>query len=324
MAATIEKGISLWTDAFQRLKKNRAAMVSMVLLLIIITLCIILPMIPSLLQDPNAQNLVMKYQKPGVAHFFGTDHLGRDIFSRLMFGGRISIAVGLITTMVSVSIGVVWGAMAGYGNRKVDAVMMRTVDVLFAMPFLIIVILLRTVLENYTNQLTDWVVDIFVSDETPADRINNVRTAVEPLCSLMPLFIAIGMLSWLTISRIVRAQVQSVKKLEYIEAARSLGLGHMTILFRHILPNCIGPIVVYTTLTIPSVMLFEAVLSFLGLGVKPPNSSWGVLIEEGASRMFSNPLQLVFPSLFFSLTLLSLNFLGDGLRDALDPKSSKD
>jgi oligopeptide transport system permease protein len=324
MAAIIEKGTSLWTDAFQRLKKNRAAMVSMVLLLIIITLCIILPMIPRLLQDPNAQNLVMKYQKPSAVHFFGTDHLGRDIFSRLMFGGRISIAVGLITTMVSVSIGVVWGAMAGYGNRKVDAVMMRTVDVLFAMPFLIIVILLRTVLENYTNQLTDWVVELFVSDHAPVDQVNRVRTAVEPLCSLMPLFIAIGMLSWLTISRIVRAQVQSVKKLEYIEAARSLGLGHMTILFRHILPNCIGPIVVYTTLTIPSVMLFEAVLSFLGLGVKPPNSSWGVLIEEGASRMFSNPLQLVFPSLFFSLTLLSLNFLGDGLRDALDPKSSKD
>jgi oligopeptide transport system permease protein len=324
MAEKIEKGISLWSDAFQRLKKNRAAVVSLFLLAIIMSSCIILPMIPGFLIDPNLQNLMLENLSPSSAHYFGTDHLGRDIFSRLMFGGRISIAVGLITTMVSVFIGVIWGALAGYVNRKLDALMMRIVDILFAMPFLIVVILLRTVLEPKTTQLTDWVVNLIVTDGASVERINTVRTAVEPLCSLIPLFIAIGMLSWLTISRIVRAQVQTVKKLEYVEAARSLGLGNVAILFRHILPNSIGPIVVYTTLTIPSVMLFEAVLSFLGMGVKPPNSSWGVLIEEGASRMFSNPMQLVFPSVFFSLTLLSLNFLGDGLRDALDPKSSKD
>lgn len=324
MAEKIEKGISLWSDAFQRLKKNRAAVVSLFLLVIIMSSCIILPMIPGFLIDPNLQNLMLENLSPSSAHYFGTDHLGRDIFSRLMYGGRISIAVGLITTMVSVFIGVIWGALAGYVNRKLDALMMRIVDILFAMPFLIVVILLRTVLEPKTTQLTDWVVNLIVTDGASVERINTVRTAVEPLCSLIPLFIAIGMLSWLTISRIVRAQVQTVKKLEYVEAARSLGLGNVAILFRHILPNSIGPIVVYTTLTIPSVMLFEAVLSFLGMGVKPPNSSWGVLIEEGASRMFSNPMQLVFPSVFFSLTLLSLNFLGDGLRDALDPKSSKD
>ena len=324
MAEKIENGISLWSDAFQRLKKNRAAVVSLFLLAIIMSSCIILPMIPGFLIDPNLQNLMLENLSPSSAHYFGTDHLGRDIFSRLMFGGRISIAVGLITTMVSVFIGVIWGALAGYVNRKLDALMMRIVDILFAMPFLIVVILLRTVLEPKTTQLTDWVVNLIVTDGASVERINTVRTAVEPLCSLIPLFIAIGMLSWLTISRIVRAQVQTVKKLEYVEAARSLGLGNVAILFRHILPNSIGPIVVYTTLTIPSVMLFEAVLSFLGMGVKPPNSSWGVLIEEGASRMFSNPMQLVFPSVFFSLTLLSLNFLGDGLRDALDPKSSKD
>ena len=324
MAEKIEKGISLWSDAFQRLKKNRAAVVSLFLLAIIMSSCIILPMIPGFLIDPNLQNLMLENLSPSSAHYFGTDHLGRDIFSRLMYGGRISIAVGLITTMVSVFIGVIWGALAGYVNRKLDALMMRIVDILFAMPFLIVVILLRTVLEPKTTQLTDWVVNLIVTDGASVERINTVRTAVEPLCSLIPLFIAIGMLSWLTISRIVRAQVQTVKKLEYVEAARSLGLGNVAILFRHILPNSIGPIVVYTTLTIPSVMLFEAVLSYLGMGVKPPNSSWGVLIEEGASRMFSNPMQLVFPSVFFSLTLLSLNFLGDGLRDALDPKSSKD
>jgi oligopeptide transport system permease protein len=146
---------------------------------------------------------------------------------------------------------------------------------------------------------------------------------VEPITSLVPLFLAIGALSWLTVSRIVRAQVQSVASMDFVEAARSLGLGHGRILFRHILPNTLGPIIVYTTLTIPSVMLFEATLSFLGLGVKPPNSSWGVLIQEGANAMFANPWPLVFPSVLFSLTLFSLNFLGDGLRDALDPKSAK-
>ena len=150
------------------------------------------------------------------------------------------------------------------------------------------------------------------------------REVIEPLTTLVPLFIGIGALSWLNLARIVRAQVQDLAKREFVEAARSLGLGPARILFRHILPNAVGPVIVYTTLTVPGVMLFEAALSFLGLGVKPPNSSWGILIQEGADRMISNPWLLVFPALFFSVTLLALNFLGDGLRDALDPKSSKD
>ena len=299
MSLVIQKGTSLRADAMQRLKKNHAAVLGMYLLLLIVLAAVILPFTP-LLADPNAQDLLVKNTQPNQQYWFGTDHLGRDIFSRVFYGGRISIAVAVLTTLVAVSIGVIYGAVAGYASNKVDALMMRCVDILYGM------------------------VDLFTADTDSDDKINAVRTAIEPLVTMVPLFLAIGALSWLTISRIVRAQVQSIKKLEYIEAARSLGLSHCTILFRHILPNCIGPIIVYTTLTIPGVMLFEAVLSFLGLGLKPPNSSWGVLIKEGADMMLTNPWLLFFPSLFFSLTLLSLNFLGDGLRDALDPKSSKD
>lgn len=319
-----EKKSSLWRDAGHRLKKNRAAMVSLVALAVIILSCLLLPAIPGLLQDPNLQNLPDKNLGPSAAHWFGTDHLGRDIFSRVLNGGRISIAVGLITTFVSVFIGVTWGAIAGYAGGKLDALMMRMVDVLYALPFLIIVILLGKTLEPLTTRLTDFVIGLIHSAEAESAVVNQTRAWVEPITTLVPLFIAIGTLSWLTVSRIVRAQVQGVAKQEFVEAARSLGLGHFRILIRHILPNTIGPIIVYTTLTIPSVMLLEATLSFLGLGVKSPHSSWGLLINDGANLMLSNFWLLFFPTLFFSTTLFSLNFLGDGLRDALDPKSAKD
>jgi oligopeptide transport system permease protein len=321
---TVEKSSSLWKDAVHRLQRNRAAIVSLIALAIIIFACIVLPAIPGFLQDPNAQNLPNKNIGPSASHWFGTDHLGRDIFSRVLTGGRISIAVGLITTLVSVTIGVCWGAISGYVGGKTDSVMMRIVDILFALPFLIIVILLGKTLEPITASLTNFIVDSLNKTGAATETLNKTRAWVEPITTLVPLFIAIGTLSWLTVSRIVRAQVQSVAKQEFVEAARSLGLGHCRILFRHILPNTLGPIIVYTTLTIPSVMLLEATLSFLGLGVKPPYSSWGILIDEGANRMISNGWLLFFPTLFFSTTLFALNFLGDGLRDALDPKSAKD
>ncbi|BCU75628.1 ABC transporter permease [Luteolibacter sp. LG18] len=322
-ASTASKGTSLWRDAWLRLSHNRAAVAGLFVLVIIGLTCLILPFIPGFLQDPNAQNLANKNLPPMGGHWFGTDQLGRDIFARAIFGGRISILVGLITTFVSVSIGIVWGATAGYTGGKVDAVLMRIVDVLFALPFLVIVILLSVVLTPMTGKLSESIVSLIAGSHATMTEIDHVRTWVEPIASLVPLFIAIGALSWLTVSRIVRAQVQSVAKLDFVEACRSLGLGHLRILFRHILPNTLGPIIVYTTLTIPGIMLFEATLSFLGLGVKAPNSSWGVLIQEGANVMFSNPWPLFFPSVLFSLTLFSLNFLGDGLRDALDPKSAK-
>jgi oligopeptide transport system permease protein len=319
-----EKNSSLWRDAGHRLKQNRAAMAGLAALTVIILACLVLPAIPGLLQDPNLQSLPDKNLGPSAAHWFGTDHLGRDILARVLTGGRISIAVGLITTLVSVFIGVTWGAIAGYAGGKVDALMMRVVDVLYALPFLIIVILLGKTLDPLTNRLTDFVIGLMHGPAADSAALIQTRGWVEPITTLVPLFIAIGTLSWLTVSRIVRAQVQGVAKQEFIEAARSLGLGHFRILLRHILPNTIGPIIVYTTLTIPSVMLLEATLSFLGLGVKSPHSSWGLLINDGANLMLSNIWLLFFPTLFFTTTLFSLNFLGDGLRDALDPKSSKD
>jgi oligopeptide transport system permease protein len=321
---SFESSSSLWQDAVHRLVRNRAAVISVFVLALIIAACIILPAFHGFIRDPDLQDLPNKNLGPSGGHWFGTDHLGRDILSRVLSGGRISIAVGLITTLVSVTIGVCWGALSGYAGGKTDAVMMRIVDILYALPFLIVVILLGKTLEPLTAQLTKLVVGWFSPPGSLGASINKTTAWVEPITTLVPLFIAIGALSWLTVSRIVRAQVQSIARQEFVEAARSLGLGHFRILFRHILPNTLGPIIVYTTLTIPGVMLLEATLSFLGLGVKPPYSSWGILIDEGANRMLSNPWLLFFPTLFFASTLFALNFLGDGLRDALDPKSAKD
>lgn len=308
-----EAGHSLWSDAWLRLRHNRAAMCGLAILASIILLCLIVPFLP-ILADPALQDLPNKNSAPSAKHWMGSDQLGRDLLSRILHGGRISILVGLITTMVSLTIGVAVGSVAGYVGGKTDAFLMRVVDILYSLPFLIVVILFSTLAKGYTNDFTDWVVEL----------TGWKRDSIAPFTGLIPLFVAIGALSWLSISRIVRASVQDLSSREFIEAAKSLGLTHRRILLRHIIPNAIGPIVVYATLTIPSVMLFEATLSFLGLGVQPPYSSWGILIKEGADRMLSNPLLLIFPSLFFIATLLSLNFLGDGLRDALDPKSSKD
>lgn len=308
-----EAGHSLWQDAWIRLRHNRAAMCGLGILGIIILLCFIVPFFPFVL-DPNHQELPAKNEPPSWQHWMGNDHLGRDLFARILHGGRISILVGLITTSVSLTIGVAVGSIAGYIGGRTDTLLMRFVDILYSLPFLIIVILFSALARGYTDSLTEWLVDT----------TGIQHDAIAPFTGLLPLFIAIGALSWLNISRIVRASVQNISCQEYVEAARSLGLSHSRILIRHIIPNAIGPIVVYATLTIPSVMLFEATLSFLGLGVQPPHSSWGILIKDGADRMLSNPLLLIFPSIFFTLTLLSLNFLGDGLRDALDPKSSKD
>ncbi len=314
VAPKTEAGNSLWKDAWLRLRHNRAAMASCMILSIIFILCFIVPFIPHLVQDPAAIELSEKNSPPSMDHWMGQDQLGRDLLARILHGGRISILVGLITTAVSLTIGVAIGAIAGYSGGRIDALLMRTVDVLYSLPFLIIVILFSAVARGQTDALTAWLdTHTFLSYDK-----------ISPFTGLLPLFIAIGALSWLNISRIVRASVQNISSQEYVEAARSLGLSHTRILIRHIIPNAIGPIVVYATLTIPSVMLFEATLSFLGIGVQPPHSSWGILIKDGAERLLSNPLLLFFPSLFFTLTLLSLNFLGDGLRDALDPKSSKD
>ncbi len=296
---TIEKGSSLWRDAWLRLRKNRLALIGLAVLGFIAAACLVGPFL-----SPHSYEY-MEFadagQSPNGRYWFGTDDSGRDLLVRVLVGGRISLAVGLCATVVALTIGVTYGAVAGYVGGKVDSVMMRAVDIMYALPFTIFVILLMV----FTRSL--------------AQEFN-----LGPTFDILLLFAAIGAVEWLTMARIVRGQVMSIKRMEYIEAARSLGYGPVRIIFRHILPNTLGPIIVYTTLTIPSVMLLEAFLSFLGLGVQPPMSSWGVLIKDGAEKMEEYPWLLAFPGTIFSLTLFSLNFLGDGLRDALDVRSSKD
>jgi oligopeptide transport system permease protein len=307
------QGSSLWKDAWHRLARNRPALVSLAVLVFVVVACFVVPFLP-FVKNPTAINLANPVAPPNGDHWFGTDQLGRDLFSRVLYGGQVSLLVGFVATGVAVFIGVIYGSVSGYIGGKIDALMMRFVDILFALPFLVLVILFALVVDEPASEFTTWVVE---TTGWPRDR-------VAPITTLIPLFIAIGAIGWLTIARIVRAQVMSVKNLDFVEAAVSLGLGRFRILFRHILPNVIGPIIIYTTLAVPGIMLLESVLSFLGLGVKPPNSSWGILIKEGADRMEVTPYSLLFPSVFFASTLFALNFLGDGLRDALDPKSSKD
>lgn len=307
------QGSSLWKDAWHRLSKNKPALVSLGVLLLVICICFIGPFLP-FVKSPTSIELKNAFAAPSAEYWFGSDQLGRDVFSRVLYGGQVSLLVGIVATGVAVLIGVVYGAVSGYVGGIVDSVMMRFVDILFALPFLVLVILFALVVDEPSSKFTSWVVETTGWE----------RDRVAPITTLIPLFIAIGAIGWLTIARIVRAQVLNVKNLEFVEAAVSLGLSRARILFRHILPNVIGPIIIYTTLAVPGIMLLESVLSFLGLGVKPPNSSWGILIKEGADRMEITPYLLLFPSLFFATTLFALNFLGDGLRDALDPKSSKD
>jgi len=283
-----EAGRSLWQDAWARLRKNRMAVFGGIALLVIAALSLLGPLL--LAYSYEEQNLLLGAAPPSAAHPLGTDKLGRDQLARVLYGGRVSLLVGLAATAVSLTIGLLWGSVAGYVGGKVDALMMRTVDILYALPFTIFVILLMAVFGR----------------------------------NFILLFVAIGAVEWLTMARIVRGQVLALKRQEFIEAAIALGLRKRRIILRHMIPNVLGPVAVYTTLTIPAVMLLEAFLSFLGLGVQPPMSSWGLLIKEGAEMMEEAPWLLVYPAALFTLTLFSLNFLGDGLRDALDVRASGD
>jgi oligopeptide transport system permease protein len=286
--AELEEGSSLWRDAWNRLRRNRLALFSLFTFLAICAFCIFGPMLSP--WDSETQDLLAGAEGPSSRHWFGTDTLGRDLMVRTMEGGRISLMVGVVATVVSLLIGVIYGATAGYLGGKVDAAMMRFVDILYALPFTIFVILLMVAFGR----------------------------------SLWLMFVAIGAVEWLSMARIVRSGVIGLRKQEFIEAAVSLGYSHRRIILRHLIPNVLGPVIVIATLTVPAVMLLEAFLSFLGLGVQPPNASWGVLINEGQQNMEIFPWLLIFPAFFFALTLFTLNFLGDGLRDALDPKSAKD
>jgi len=288
VAEPVEPGRSPWRDAWLRLRKNRLAVCGGGVLVVVALACVAGPWFSPYGYGDIA--LDHTFSPPGARNWLGTDQLGHDLLVRMFYGGRISLAVGLSATVVALTIGIVYGAVSGFVGGVLDAAMMRIVDILYSLPFTLFVILLTVFFGR----------------------------------NIILLFVAIGAVEWLTMARIVRGQVMSVKRMEFVEAARALGFGRRRILFRHILPNVLGPVIVYATLTVPSVMLVESFLSFLGLGVQPPMSSWGVLIKDGAEKMEEYPWLLLFPGAVFSLTLFSLNFLGDGLRDALDVRSAED
>jgi len=284
--ADMVAGRSLWSDARRRFMRNKAALISLGLLMLIALACIVGPwLLPhafdsadwdAMSQPPTWKNF----------HLWGTDEAGRDLLVRSLVGGRISLTVGLLATLASVSLGIVWGATAGFLGGKVDALMMRIVDMMYAIPYLLIAILLVTILgrEFYLVVL---VITVF---------------------------------SWMDMARVVRGQTLSLRSMEYVEAARAMGVSTTRIIFAHIVPNLLGVVVIYTTVTVPGVILTESVLSFLGLGIQEPMTSWGVLIQDGAKVMEVSPWILLFPAALLSVTLYCFNFIGDGLRDALDPK----
>ena len=277
---------SLFRDALVRLTTNKLSLFSLIYILLLVVVAIITPFIAP--YDYAYQDLALGASAPSSDHLLGTDTLGRDLLTRMMYGSRISLMVGFLATSVALVIGVIWGTVAGFSGGKTDAIMMRIVDTLYGIPFIILIILLMVIFGR----------------------------------NLILLFLAIGAVEWLTMARIVRSQVLNLSKQEFILSAEAMGVSKLSIIFRHLIPNAMGPVIVYATLTVPQIMLLESFLSFLGLGVQPPLSSWGLLIRDGAVSMEEYWWLLIFPSLAFSLTLFSLNFIGDGLRDAIDPRTA--
>ena len=277
---------SLFRDALIRLTTNKLSLFSLIYILLLVVVAIITPFIAP--YDYANQDLALGASAPSSDHLLGTDTLGRDLLTRMMYGSRISLMVGFLATSVALIIGVIWGTVAGFSGGKTDAIMMRIVDTLYGIPFIILIILLMVIFGR----------------------------------NLILLFLAIGAVEWLTMARIVRSQVLNLSKQEFILSAEAMGVTKLSIIFRHLIPNAMGPVIVYATLTVPQIMLLESFLSFLGLGVQPPLSSWGLLIRDGAVSMEEYWWLLIFPSLAFSLTLFSLNFIGDGLRDAIDPRTA--
>jgi oligopeptide transport system permease protein len=277
-----------WRQAGRRLRRNRAALAGAALLLAIAAACFVLPLLLAL--DPATTAPELRHAPPSAAHWLGTDALGRDLLARVLIGGRTSLAVGFAATLASVAIGVTWGGVAGLLGGAADEALMRIVDFLYGIPYMFLVVLVMLLFADTARG------------------------------QALPVFVALGLVQWLTMARIVRGQVLALRRADFVLAARATGAGAARILFRHLLPNCLGPIVVYATLTVPSVIILESYLSFLGLGVE---LSWGQLVAEGIAVV--NPIDspwwlLAFPSGFLGATLLALNFLGDGLRDALDPR----
>jgi oligopeptide transport system permease protein len=284
--APVKSGRSPWADARTRFMRNKAAVVSLVLLILIALACIIGPFVlPYDFDTADWDAMSLPPSMKGM-HWWGTDESGRDLLVRCLIGGRISLMVGVLATIASVAVGIAWGATAGFLGGRVDGIMMRIVDMMYAIPYLLIAILLVTILGR----------------------------------EFYLVVLAITAFSWMDMARVVRGQTLSLRTMEFVEAARAIGVPTRRIIFSHIVPNLLGIVVIYTTVTVPSVILTESVLSFLGLGIQEPMTSWGVLIEDGTKVMDATPWMLLFPGALLSLTLYCFNFIGDGLRDALDPK----
>ena len=286
MSAVVTARGGLAADAVAVLRRNRPAMVAAAVLGVLTLLVIVVPWLSPHAYDRPDWDLISAPPALSGGHWFGTDSLGRDLLVRTFHGGRISLAVGLVSTLVSLVLGIAWGAVAGYVGGRTDRVMMRIVDILYALPFMFLVILLMVLFGR----------------------------------NILLIFVAIGAINWLDMARIVRGQTLGLKEREFVEAARAMGVPPGAIIRRHIVPNLLGVVAVYVTLTIPQVILVESFLSFLGLGVQEPMTSWGALVNEGAQELETAPWSLVFPAAFLAVTLLCFNFLGDGLRDALDPR----
>lgn len=385
----IISGASLWSDAWKRLLKNRLAVFGMIILAVMLIAVLIGPQIlymaTGLTADAiPADGTLIKSFPPSAEHIFGTDEAGRDLLARVLQGGRISLMVGIISTIVSLAVGVSYGAVAGYLGGSIDNFMMRLVDIIYAIPYILIVIVLLKVFGGTnTPVLVTWVPPIvvggavllvgllaavalyrstgeylhgrmngfalsltkfalgllevivllaivwsaakFVSDTSAGTWLSDKYTnnVDQSLSQIFLLFFALGLVSWLTMARVVRGQILSLKNQEFVMAAKATGVSTFGIIFKHLIPNALGPVIVYATLTVPSVMLTEAFLSFLGLGVQAPYASWGSLASDGIKNIAIFPWQLIAPAVTMALTLFSLNFLGDGIRDALDPQTRK-
>ncbi|MGI8639584.1 MAG: ABC transporter permease [Pyrinomonadaceae bacterium] len=319
MAENIEivKGTSLWKDAWKRLLKNKLAVFGLIVMAVMIIAVAIGPAIIRWTTGFTADFIppegeLIKSFPPSFQHPMGTDEAGRDLLARVLQGGRISLMVGVISTFVSLLVGVSYGAIAGYLGGRIDNIMMRIVDIIYAIPYILIVIVLLSVFGGpNTPNWIQWMSEKFGG------------AGNQGLSQIFLLFFALGLVSWLTMARVVRGQILSLKNQEFVLAARATGVSTPSIIFRHLVPNALGPVIIYATLTVPSVMLTEAFLSFLGLGVQAPYASWGSLASDGIKNIAIYPWQLIFPGVTMALTLFSLNFLGDGLRDALDPQTRK-
>lgn len=278
------KTSNIYRDAWRRLRKNKLAMLSLAVIILFVLMAVFAPLIAP--YDPYAQDLTQKVAKPSAQHWLGTDKLGRDILSRLIYGARVSLSVGLVCEAIAVPIGVTLGALAGYYGGKVDAVISRIMEILGSFPFIIFAICVMFILGN----------------------------------GIMNVFIALGVIGWLGHARQIRAQVMQLKEMEYVEAAKASGASDIKIIFKHLLPNCLSTIIVVTTLDIPGDIMYESTLSFIGLGVQPPQASWGSMINEAKGLIRQAPTFSLFPGLAIMILVVAFNTLGDGLRDALDPK----